>query len=107
AGLTTRGIATVPRPIVPMSEVTSRYYLRFSVADRPGVMGRVAGALGDAGVSIEQMVQEGRAAETADPVDVVLITHGAREGAVRTALTSIAKDSFLSAPPRFIRIEDR
>ena len=37
----------------------ARYYLRFQVHDRPGVLARLAGALGEAGVSIEQMVQEG------------------------------------------------
>ena len=47
-----------------MDDVVSRYYLRFPVADRPGVMARLAGALGDAGVSIEQIVQEGQAEAT-------------------------------------------
>lgn len=107
AGLSTRGIATVPRPILPMAEIASRYYLRFSVADRPGVMGRLAGALGDAGVSIEQIVQEGRAEAAGDPVDVVLITHGAREGSIRSALQVIEQGSFLAAPARLLRIEDR
>jgi homoserine dehydrogenase len=106
-GLTTRGIATKARPLAPMSEVTSRYYLRFSVADRPGVMGGLAGALGAAGVSIEQIVQEGRAEEGGAPVDVVMITHRAREGAIREALAAIARAEFLAAPARLLRIEDR
>ena len=64
-----------------MSEVSSRYYLRFSVADQPGVMARLAGPLGEAGVSIEQIVQHGMP-EGSSPVDVVMITHTAREGLV-------------------------
>lgn len=106
-GLITRGIATERRTMLPMDEVTARYYLRFPVADRHGVMARLAGALGDAGVSIEQIVQQGRAEEGGDPVDVVMITHSAREGSVRAALHSIAADAILMGPPRLFRIEDR
>jgi homoserine dehydrogenase len=107
AGLQTRGITMIPRPILPMSEVTSRYYLRFPVADRPGVMAGLAGPLGEAGVSIEQMVQQGASGEGASPVDVVMITHRAREGSVREALAQIEKQPFMIAPPRLLRIEDR
>ena len=107
AGLQTRGISMIPRPILPMSEVTSRYYLRFPVADRPGVMAGLAGPLGEAGVSIEQMVQQGASGAGASPVDVVMITHRAREGSLREALAQIEKQPFMIAPPRLLRIEDR
>ncbi|MFT3776233.1 MAG: homoserine dehydrogenase [Minicystis sp.] len=109
AGLQTRAISMGPRPLLPMGEVVSRYYLRFPVADRPGVMARLAGALGDAGVSIEQIVQEGGAEPTGDgkPVDVVMITHRAREGAIRAAFEAIARESFVMAPARLLRIEER
>jgi len=107
AGLQTRGITMAPRPILPMSEVTSRYYLRFPVADRPGVMAGLAGPLGEASVSIEQMVQQGASGDGAPPVEVVMITHRAREGSVREALAQIEKQPFMIAPPRLLRIEDR
>jgi homoserine dehydrogenase len=85
--------------------------LRFPAADRPGVMARLAGALGDAGVSIEQIVQEGQAADDGGPVTVVMITHRAREGAIRAALDKIAKiaaEPFQTAPARILRIiEDK
>jgi homoserine dehydrogenase len=96
-----------------MEDVTSRYYLRFRVQDRPGVMSRLAGALGDAGVSIEQIVQEAQEDDAAQgevakgPVDVVLITHLAREGAVRGALAAIAGEPFSAAPARLVRIEGK
>ncbi|MFO0757541.1 MAG: homoserine dehydrogenase [Byssovorax sp.] len=106
AGLQTRAISMAPRPLLPMSEVSARYYLRFSVKDQPGVMARLAGPLGDAGVSIEQIVQTG-VPEGERPVDVVMITHTAREGAVREALAKIEADTFLVAPPRLLRIEER
>ncbi len=104
AGMQTRGLSVTPRPLLPLAEVTSRYYLRFGVDDRPGVMGRLAGALGDAGVSIEQIVQHGRPAGGA-PVDVVMITHAAREGSVREALAAIARQGSLRCPARLFRIE--
>jgi homoserine dehydrogenase len=106
AGLQTRGIAMEPRPIRPLAEIHSRYYLRFRVADRPGVMARLAGALGDAGASIEQIVQQGQPEEEGGPVDVVMITHRAREGAVARALEAIAREDFMRRPARLFRIED-
>jgi len=105
-GLQTRAIAMAPRPLLPMNDVVCRYYLRFPVADRPGVMARLAGALGERGVSIEQIVQEGGGDDAARPVEVVMITHRAREGAIRGAFDAIAREPFLAAPARLLRIED-
>jgi len=105
-GMQTRAIALEPRPVLPMAAVVSRYYLRFPVADEPGVMARLAGALGSAGVSIEQIVQEGQAGD-GGPVEVVMITHRAREGAVRDAIEAIGREPFLAAPARLLRIEER
>ena len=72
------------RPLMPLDDVRTRYYLRFQVHDRPGVLARLAGALGEAGVSIEQMVQEGGAGSSGVPVDIVMLTHDAL-GAGRAA----------------------
>lgn len=106
SGLQTRSIALAPRAVCPMAEVISRYYLRLTVLDRPRVMARLAGALGEAGVSIEQIVQQGQPGEGEGPVDVVLITHRAQEGMVQNALEQIAGESFLVERPRLFRIED-
>ena len=106
AGLSTRSLSMKPRPLRPMADVRARYYLRFGVADRPGVMGRLAGALGDAGVSIEQIVQQGLPTEEGGPVEVVMITHLAREGAVREALGAVEREAFLARPVKLFRIED-
>jgi homoserine dehydrogenase len=106
AGLGTRGIRVEKRELVPIEEVESRYYLRFDVADQPGVLAFVAGALGEQAVSIEHMVQEGRAPNHTDAVPVLMITHSCREGSVRRAMDRIAKAPFIKAPPRLVRIED-
>lgn len=102
-GLVTASRPLSSRPFVPASEVRVRYYLRLSVRDEPGVMAHVAGALGAQGVSLSQILQtegaEGRA-------DIVLVTHLAREGAVRAALAAIGAETFLAAPPVLYRFED-
>jgi homoserine dehydrogenase len=105
-GLRTRSIQLSDRQLVPADEFETRYYLRFDVGDHPGVIGTIASALGVEGVSIEQMVQDGRAKAENDAVPVCLITHQTREGAVRRALDAIGREPFMKVPPRLIRIED-
>lgn len=104
-GLATRGIQMSERPLVPLDEVESRYYLRFDVADQAGVLGRITSELGKAGVSIEQVVQEGRG-EAGGAVPVLIITHGTHEGGVRRALSAIEACDFMKGTPRLLRIED-
>jgi homoserine dehydrogenase len=104
-GLATRGIQLRERTLVPAAETETRYYLRFDVSDSPGVLGIIAGALGKHGVSIEQMVQEGRAEGPGEPVPVLIITHRTREGALLQALAEIKSADFMRSAPRFMRIE--
>jgi homoserine dehydrogenase len=104
-GLSTRAIQPRARELVPMTEVVARYYLRFDVHDEPGVLARIAGALSQYGVSVEQMVQQGRG-EAGAPVPVVIITHQCREGAVYKALDDVRQAKFLKVPPRLVRIEE-
>jgi len=104
AGLMTRGIQLEARPLAPLGDVETRFYLRFPVFDRPGVLARITGALGDARVSIEQMVQEGRGGE--GPVQVVLLTHRALERDVSSALERIGTADFVARPARVIRVQE-
>jgi homoserine dehydrogenase len=106
AGTATRAIQMRTRPLTPVGDVRTRYYLRFQVHDRPGVLARLAGALGEASVSIEQMVQEGGAGSSGVPVDIVMLTHEALERDVKRALEAIARSGVAAAPPRLIRIQE-
>ncbi len=106
SGLATRGIQLRTRPVMSPDEIETRYYLRFDVGDHPGVLGRIASALGTEGVSIEQMVQEGRASGDGQAVPVCIITHQSREGAVRRAISAIEQMSILKSKARLIRIEE-
>ncbi len=105
-GLATRGLQTKARGMTSIGDVRTRYYLRFQAHDRPGVLARLAGALGEAGVSIEQMVQEGGGGSTGLPVDIVMLTHEAAERDVRRALDVIGGSGVAASPPRFIRIQE-
>jgi homoserine dehydrogenase len=104
-GLSTRGIQIADRPLAAHDDVVTRFYLRFYVSDRPGVLAAIAGALGEHGVSIEQMVQEGRGDDEKTPVDIVMITHSARWGGVRKALEMIKAKDFVCRPSRVLPIE--
>ena len=80
------------------------YYVRLMVLDRPGVIADVAAALRDEAVSMEQMIQRGRAPGEAVPV--VLTTHETEEAAMRRALARIARLGTVVEPPRMIRVEN-
>lgn len=88
----------------PFEDVVCENYLRFTVLDRPGVLAVLAGALGDHGVSIRQLVQPD--AQEGQPVAVVVLTHLAREGDVQAALATIDARSTTAAPTLRLRIED-
>jgi homoserine dehydrogenase len=93
------------KPLLPIAEIESRYYLRFGVADRPGVLGQLTTILGTHGVSIAQVVQDGpRAGASAAMARVFVVTHLAREGDVQAALAEIARLGACVEPGRLIRI---
>jgi homoserine dehydrogenase len=103
SGNMTRAIRLGDRKLSPMADVVTRYYLRFSVYDRPGVLAKITGALGAQGVSIEQLVQQGRGSADV-PVDVVMLTHEAKERSVRGALDTIGASDYVAGKPRMIRV---
>jgi homoserine dehydrogenase len=90
--------------IKPIGEIVSKYYIRFQALDRPGVLARIAGALGASGISIASMVQSARSAS--DIVPIVIMTHEAREADVRRALAEIDAFEVIREKSNFIRIED-
>lgn len=90
-------------PIKPIGEIISRYYLRFSALDQPGVLAAIAGSLGNNGISIESMIQTGR---SGDSVPIVIITHEAAERDVLAALAEIDGLEMIREKSCFIRIED-
>lgn len=92
-------------PLKPMEEIVTSFMLRFTALDQPGVLAGIAGVLGKNGISIESMMQTSRH-NGGEAVPIVIMTHEAREGAVRAALTEIDSFDFISEKSRLIRIED-
>ncbi len=93
-----------PLKKAPMDNLSSRYYFRFSVLDRPGVLAKISGILGDQGISIASVVQEGR--DRTGSVPIVMLTHEAMEKRVRAALDVIDRLDVVSDATMVIRMED-
>jgi homoserine dehydrogenase len=80
-----------------------RSYVRLTVADRPGVLAEIAAAMRDAGVSIESLIQKGRA-EAEGEVLLAIVTHEGPESAVTEALRLLEGSPSLTAPPLVMQI---
>jgi homoserine dehydrogenase len=94
-----------PMPLVPLGEIRASCYLRFTALDRPGVLGHLAGVLGEHQIGIESVIQKGRG-EAERSVPVLVKTHPAPEAAVRRALEVIDALPDVTARTRMIRIEE-
>ncbi|MBC7954173.1 MAG: homoserine dehydrogenase, partial [Rhodospirillaceae bacterium] len=95
--------ALVPGKAAPMDARQGSYYMRLMVVDRPGVLADVAAALRDEQVSVEQMIQPGRA--PGETVPMVMTLHDTNEAAINRAVARIAALGAVVEPPRLIRIE--
>ncbi len=89
-------------PILPIEEVTSSYYLRLHVEDRPGVMAEIATILAKGNISINSMIQD---PET-NGASIIFLIHQAREGSVLEAIKQIECLSFVQSKVTMIRLED-
>lgn len=94
-----------PADILDADQEVARRYFRFTVEDRPGVLAALAGVLGEAGISIYQVVQK-VADDTPEGlvVPIVIMTHKARQKDVEDALRAIAKFPFVKAAPVHLRV---
>jgi homoserine dehydrogenase len=90
-------------PLRPIDDIRCCYYLRVMALDRPGVLSRVAGILGDNQISIASVIQQGRAAHEAVPV--VMMTHEARERDMRAALAAIDQLPVVASATTVFRVE--
>ncbi|HAV36044.1 MAG TPA: homoserine dehydrogenase [Massilia sp.] len=86
--------------ILPMSEITTSYYLRVYVNDQLGVMADLTRILADAGISIDAVLQKGT--RGGDRTDIIMITHQTREKNVDAAIERI--EALASVVGKVIRI---
>jgi homoserine dehydrogenase len=89
--------------IKPASELTTKYYLRFSSLDQPGVLAAISGILARYSISISAVIQKGRKA--GDVVPIVMMTHEAQEDAVQKALVEIDNLPMMKKKSVLIRVE--
>lgn len=95
----------VARRASPMRAHRGAYYVRLMVRDRPGVIADVSAALRDEDVSMQSMLQHGRAGGADESVAVVLTTHVTEEAAMTRAIRRIKALRTVIEAPNVIRIE--
>jgi homoserine dehydrogenase len=88
------------RELAAVTDVSSSFYLHLEVADRPGVLARIADVLGRNEISVQSVVQRG----LGDDARLVMVLHRCLESRFYAALAEIARLDFLRAAPRAIRV---
>ena len=91
--------------LIPMDRTSHEHYIRFLLADRPGVLAKISSILAKEGISIATVSQHEAARRGSIPV--VMRTHRAKESALRRALARIADLDDARANPVVIRVEER
>ena len=92
-------VATPARTAVPAA-----YYLRLTLADKPGALAKVAAVLGDAGISIDRMRQYDD--EDTGEAPVLIVTHKTTPDAIDHAIETLPKTGVLIGEPVELRIEE-
>jgi homoserine dehydrogenase len=103
-------VPTIPRifrdtKIKKIDDIVSRYYFRFSALDKPGVLSKISGILGNYNISITSVIQKGR--REGEAVPLVVLTHEAKERDVRQALEEIDKLPVVKDKTVLIRVEGK
>src|SRR5450830_1355329 len=97
--------AMADTPILPMADVTTSYYLRMQVADKPGVLADVTRILADSSISIDAMLQkEPLPGET--QTDIIMLTHQTQERNIEAAIAKIEALSTVVGSVTKIRLEE-
>ncbi len=106
--LGTASASSAAVPFAPADQIKSRYYLRFTIADRPGVLAKLAQILGDQGISIASVIQHdpGDDAPEHSPVPLVIMTHLAIQADLYAALSEIDRLETVHAPSVCLGVED-
>lgn len=92
-----------PPSLQPIEELTSEYYLRFSVVDKPGVLAQIARHLGEEEISIAGVFQQER--DAGSRVPIVVMTHEAKEKNLGEAISKIDKLESVLDKTMLIRVQ--
>ncbi len=91
--------------ILPMSDLQTRFYIRVTVADQPGVLAQIAFCLGEANISIASVIQK-ETDEDARTAELVIMTHEAREAWMQQALQAVRELPAIREIGGFLRVEE-
>lgn len=92
-------------PILPMSEVTTSYYLRLQVKDQPGVLAEITRILADLNISIDAFLQK-EPMEGETLVDIIILTHLTQEKNMDAAIEKVENLSTVMGKVTKIRLEE-
>jgi homoserine dehydrogenase len=92
-------------PVRPVDELITHYYIRLTALDRPGVLSKIAGILGDHDISIKSVHQTDQKLKGGVPI--FMLTHQAKEAEVQKALMKISSLDVITDKPMLIRIEEK
>lgn len=88
--------------VLPYENTVSKYYIRLTALDRPGVMSKITGVLGNKGISLISVMQK---EVRGDYAEIVLITHNAKTGSIFGALEEIGKLDIIKNVDNVIKVE--
>ena len=91
-------------PVVPIEDAETAFYLKMLASDRPGVLAEIATIFGEAGISIEAVVQP-EPPRGAAQAKLVMLTHRVREGQMNEAIARIEALSVVEGRVTCIRLE--
>ncbi|HEX8948832.1 MAG TPA: homoserine dehydrogenase [Dissulfurispiraceae bacterium] len=91
------------KKIRKMEDIESMYYFRFAALDKPGILSKISGVLGNNSISIVSVIQKGR--RLGGSVPLVVLTHKAKERDVLNSIREIDSMPVVSDKTLFIRVE--
>lgn len=92
------------KKVIPMEETESEYYLRFTVKDKPGVLGEITTIFGQNGVSLYSVIQKGNKGD--EIVPLVFIIHKITERNLLNAIEKIKKLPYVNKLENIIRVKN-
>jgi homoserine dehydrogenase len=93
------------RDVIAMEDIITRYYIRMSIADQPGVLAQIARTLGDHNISIASAIQKQADASTF-AAEIVIMTHPAREKEMQAAFSEFKTLPAVKEISNFVRVEE-
>lgn len=92
------------KTLCPIDKTESSYYVRLLVDDKPGVLGAIATAFGDAGVSLKSVIQTRR--NVVDHAEIVAVTHIVEHARIQSALRALQALPVVDEIRNVIRVEN-